>query len=132
MAGPLIKKGWRSPKQSTIADLRQQVKILYPDESTRDQSGAIVDPWVNPTVVVAAVWARVEPVSGRELLESGQMQADVTHRVIMRLDPSVFSLTPKHRIIWLTGPNNNILNVAVVLPTAALQNNIEVLCIEEV
>lgn len=126
MAGPLSKKGWRAPKESSIADLRHQVKLQTLDESTRDVSGQVVPTWVDG----ATYWARVEPVGGKETFASGQVQADVTHRVILR---GGVAITAKMRFIWITGPTGaNVLNVVTVLPTTGIANSLEVLCNEEV
>ena len=125
MPGPLSKKGWRAPKQSTIADLRHQVQVQRLDESQRDANLQVIPNWVP----VVTLWARVEPVSGRELFASNQVQADVTHRVVMRPEVSV---TAKMRLIWLTGPTGgNVLNVVTVLPTVGIANSLDLLCKEE-
>ncbi len=47
---------------------------------TRDSLGGTVQAWAT----FATVWAAIEPLSGRELLQAQQVQAEVTHRVRLR------------------------------------------------
>jgi SPP1 family predicted phage head-tail adaptor len=47
---------------------------------TKDSFGGTVE----TQITFATVWASIEPLSGRELLQAQQVQAEVTHRVRMR------------------------------------------------
>jgi SPP1 family predicted phage head-tail adaptor len=44
-------------------------------------------------------WARVEPLSGRELWRAQQQQPDVTHRVTLRAGGLVGELHTGHRVL---------------------------------
>jgi SPP1 family predicted phage head-tail adaptor len=111
--------------RKTIGRLRHRVKIQVLDESTRDASGQVVPLWVD----AATVWATVDPLSGKEIFASSQVQANVSHRVVTRALAS-FSLTPKNRLIWLTNANQ-VLNVVAVLPTVGTANSLEIWCLRE-
>lgn len=60
-------------------ELRQRVTIQEPND-TRDALGGLVAGWSD----VATVWAKVEPVSGREIVEADAVEARITHRVVIR------------------------------------------------
>lgn len=129
MAGPLNSDGSRrGPRSKGIGDLRHRVRIDSLDENARDESGAVVPVWVE----VATVWASVEPVGGRESLINGQVQANVTHLVLMRLRDDV---TAKNRLIWLTGPGGSTapqtLNIDRVGPAVGSANSLELMCVRE-
>jgi SPP1 family predicted phage head-tail adaptor len=124
MPGALTNRGRGNAK--TVAALRHRVTIQVLDESTRDESLAVVPAWVD----VATVWASVEAIGGREQLASGQVQADTTYRVCMRHREDV---TAKNRLVWLTSkPANKVLNVTAAPPTVGTGNSLELVCVEEV
>jgi SPP1 family predicted phage head-tail adaptor len=64
---------------SRIGKLRHRVTI---QEETRvdDGMGGFAKTWAD----VATVWARVSPLSGREVLQAQQLSQRVTHKVEMR------------------------------------------------
>lgn len=49
----------------------------------------------SPWSTIATVWAVVEPISGRQLIASEQVLAEITHKIVMRYRPGI---TPDHRI----------------------------------
>lgn len=121
--GPLSTRPGANRK--TVGKLRHRVTIQRLDESTRDASGAVVPAWVN----VATVWASVEPVSGRELFASGQVQANVTHRALIRHREAV---TAKNRLVWVTSkPAGQVLNIVAAPPDVGAGNSIEIMCVRE-
>ena len=126
MAGPLTNRGGANRK--TVGKLRHRVRVERLDETARDESGAVVPTWVE----VATVWASVDPVGGREALINGQVQANVTHLVLMRLRDDV---TAKNRLIWLTGPGGSTapqtLNIDRVGPAVGSANSLELMCVRE-
>jgi SPP1 family predicted phage head-tail adaptor len=72
--------------------LRERVTVQQASES-RNALGETVLSWAT----FAERWASVEGVSSRELLQYGQQQIEVSHRVRMRwLD----GLTHSMRIVW--------------------------------
>ena len=69
-------------------DLRHRVS-LYRIQKERDTAGA----WSERRVaVLSGVPARVTPLGGRELMQARQVDARVTHEVLLRYDPRVAPL----------------------------------------
>jgi len=60
--------------------LRQRVTIQSPATGQDDMGAPTLEPWV----LVAEVWAGIEPLSGSELEQARRVVADVTHRVTLR------------------------------------------------
>ena len=72
--------------------LRERVTVQQASES-RNALGETVLSWAT----FAERWASVEGVSSRELLQYGQQQIEVSHRVRMRW---LSGLTQSMRIVW--------------------------------
>ena len=123
MAGALTNRG--RGNGNTVGRLRHRVRIERLDESTRDASQAVVPTWVT----TATVWASVEPIGGREAMVNGQVQANATHRVVMRHREDV---TAKERLVWLTSkPTGQLLNIERVAPAVGVGNSLELMCVRE-
>lgn len=116
MAGPLGKK-------SSIGKLRNRCRIESATP-TRSRFGDEQQAW---STTVALVFCEVLAASGRESFVSGQVQAEVSHRVRMRHRTD---LTETQRLIWIDG-GNAVLNVVAVLPSVGESNMLEVLCLQE-
>lgn len=102
-----------------IGSLRHRVQVQAPQQ-TQDEFGEVAETWVT----VAEVWAEVRAMSGRELFNAQQVQADVTHKVRMRyLDV----LRPSYRLVH----DGKILNVSSIVPDT-LNTMMEVMCVEPV
>ena len=99
--------------------LRERVTIQSATEA-RNSIGEVVQTWGT----FAEVWASVDGLSGREVLQSGQQQTEVTHRVRMRY---VTGLTQRMRLSW----RDRILEI-----TSLLEHNNrtehELLCVEAI
>ncbi len=78
-----------------VGSLRHRLAIQAPTR-TPDGYGQAVLSWST----VASRWASVEPLSGRELSQAAQVQADCTHRVRLRW---YSGLTPDMRFVLSTG-----------------------------
>lgn len=116
MAGPLGKK-------SSIGRLRNRCRIESAD-TARSRFGDEQLTWATS---VTRVFCEVKAASGRELFASGQVQAEVSHRVTMRHRTD---LTETMRLVWLDGANA-VLNVVAVLPSVGESNMLEVWCLQE-
>ena len=77
-----------------IGLLRHRVEIQQATR-TQDSYGDAIETWST----IATVWASVEPISGRELWQAQQAQADVTHTITIRVDSST-PILPEHRVKW--------------------------------
>jgi SPP1 family predicted phage head-tail adaptor len=76
--------------------LRHRVTIETKRED-RDAHGGVVEVWEPLTTV----WASVSPLQGRELFLAQQVDARLSHRVILRYQPD---LTPTQRLLFKDRP----------------------------
>lgn len=75
--------------------LRQRLQLQTPPTSG-DGMGGQSGAWTT----IATVWAQIDPISGSERLQAGQMTPALTHEVIMRYRGSV---VPKMRLLRAVG-----------------------------
>lgn len=73
-------------KKNTTSRLRQRL-TLQEEVHAADGAGGYVRSWQN----VADLWAEIQTISGREHLRAGQLQSEVSHRVIMRYRSGVMA-----------------------------------------
>lgn len=66
--------------------------VIQAKVETRDPRGGVIETWTT----VAERWGTIQPVRMRELLLAQQVQARVTHRIILRF---FAGLTNQHRIV---------------------------------
>lgn len=62
---------------------------------TRDATGGVVESWTD----VATVYARVEPIRGREALEAEQILAEADTRVTIRYGSEWAAINPSWRVL---------------------------------
>lgn len=77
-------------------NLDQRVTLQQRDASL-NTLGQASDTWTN----VAEVWARVEPLKGREFFAAGQMQSEATTRITIRY---LAGVTERNRVLWRGQP----------------------------
>lgn len=121
MPGPLGGK-------TTIGRMRHRLRIeKLPDAGLRERSkyGNEKGLW---SEYKAAVWGEVLALSGRELFSSGQVQAEVSHKVTMRHRTDLAAID---RLVWLDGGGNAVLNIVAILPSEGRANCIDVWCLQE-
>lgn len=80
------------PRLPVAGQLRHRAQLQQPRNS-QDSYGQKVPVWET----VATVWVSVEPISGRELTQASQTQADATHRVHLRYYPG---LAPRWQLLY--------------------------------
>ena len=68
-------------------------RITIQSYTTTNTHGEITKTWST----FKTVWARIEPITGREWLESGIVEAEVTHRVTIRY---LANVKPQMRIYY--------------------------------
>lgn len=89
--------------------LRHRVKIQRPVQ-TQDSNGDMITEWQ----AVATVWAAIEPLSARELIQSQAMQSQIVARVVIRYRDGI---TASMRLVHSrTGRADVIYNIHGVLP----------------
>jgi len=99
--------------------LRQRVILKAPTE-TLDAAGQSVITYPTDT---ATVWARVEPLTGRELKEAGAFASEATLKVIIRY---CSGLTSKYIIVHGT----RTYKIEAVLNLMIGRKDIKLLCTE--
>lgn len=100
-------------------DLRHRVTIQSVSEA-QNSIGEIIETWGT----FATVWARVDPLSGRQLLAANQLDEPVSARLRMRY---LAGVTGKMRVVY-SGTTYNIRGAPMV---DAMKSEIELL-LEEV
>ncbi|WP_407280604.1 phage head closure protein [Aromatoleum evansii] len=88
---------------------------------TRNSIGEEVVSWVD----VATVWARVEPIRGREFFAAAQMQDATDHRVTIRYRTGVVR---EMRVVW----GSLTLDIVSVIDVNTRKENLELMCISGV
>ena len=100
--------------------LRNRVTIQTRSEST-DDFGEIDFAWSNS----ATVWATIEPLSGKELMNAQQAGASVSHKISMRYKSGV---NPKDRISY----DSRTFEIESVRNFRERDISLELMCREEV
>jgi len=88
---------------------------------TRSAIGEEVVTWLP----VAEVWARVEPIRGREWFAAAQQQDATDHRVTIRYRAGI---TREMRVLWRGEP----LDIVSVIDVNARRENLELMCLSGV
>ncbi len=73
--------------------LRHLITIQTPTETRSGTSGQVVKSWAT----LATVWAGIEPLSGRELAQSGAEQSGSDFRIVLRY---LSTVTNKCRVVF--------------------------------
>ncbi len=98
--------------------LRHRVAVQSATQTTND-AGDPIRTWST----TAAVWARVEPLSGREAERARAIRADLTHKVTIR---GGVTLTPAMRFLF----GSRVLNVGHVLDAEERGITLQAYCTE--
>lgn len=106
-----------------IGHLRHKVTIQEDTGTTRNAANERTADWT--TLDGGSVWASVEPLRGRELIEAQQMHANVSHRVTCR---HVSGVTPAMRVRH----DSRTLNITSVANVFEQDWKLELLCTEAV
>lgn len=77
---------------TTASDLTQRITLQRP-VATVNGLGEEVQTWED----VATVWARVQPLRGRDFFAAAQMQSSTDHRVVIRYRADVLATW---RVVW--------------------------------
>lgn len=101
--------------------LRHSVTIQQPSGS-RDDHGQRATAWGN----LATVWASINPISSRELIAVSQLQMDVTHKIILRYETMLASISHGWRIVFGT----RAFDIQGVRNIDERNRTLELLCVE--
>ena len=105
-------------------ELNKKVTIQRPVHGTADEStGAVPTTWED----VAGVWARIEPLSGREYFQAAQVQSEVTHRVTIwyRRD-----FSSSYRLRYVDRLVTRYLEILSVIDPAESHEGLILMCVE--
>lgn len=105
--------------------LRHRV-VLQQATTSQDSFGAPTPSWA--ALTGGTVYASVEALTGREFLDSRQIEAQVDYRVRIRWRNDV---TEQTRISW-TDPMSvaHLFEIRAVLPDATSRRQLELMCAE--
>lgn len=103
--------------------LRHRV-VLQRGSASQDSFGGVSQTWS----AAGTVWAAVEPLSGREFLDSKLIEAEITTRIRIRRRSGV---TEGHRITW-TEPGGAAHNyeVQAVIEDPTHRREMQLMCRE--
>lgn len=102
-----------------IGEMRQRITFQRPVKTADGHKGHTVA-WQD----IVSVWARVEPLSGREYFYSQQIKAEVTHRVKIRYREDItIKMRIKHR--------DRNLAIESILDKKERREELEIFCREE-
>lgn len=73
--------------------LRHRIALQSASSAQSDYTGQPTKTWST----YKTVYARVQPLSGREAFYAAQTRPDVTHTITLRYNSSI---TPEHRALW--------------------------------
>ena len=82
-----------------IGKLRHRAQLRTRSESARNADGGISESWST----IATVWARFEPLTGRELFQAQQVQSRATTRITIRAYPGLTSKNQIRRTVTIGG-----------------------------
>ncbi len=101
--------------------LRHLIEIERPF-TTHDPEGYARKEWQ----LLAKTWASIEPIKGEEYFAAAAVQAATTHRVTMRVLPSI-TVKPWDRLVF----KGRILEIEAVMDTEERGRELELLCKEK-
>ncbi len=100
------------------ARLRHRVTIQQPVVAVNGY-GERITTWST----VATVWAAVEPLRGREFFDAEQVQAEISHRVIMRYRAGMESTM---RLLYAT----RVLHIGTIIDVDERHRELQLMCRE--
>lgn len=105
----------------SAGQLNKRVTLQRATEAAADSYNVTALTWGD----VKTLWARVRPLTGRELFDSAQMEAEVSHEITFRW---VDNVTPKDRISF----NGRVFNIVSVINVDEQGTEARCLCVEEI
>lgn len=105
-------------RKTTASSLRQRL-TLQTEVQTPDSAGGYVRTWED----IADLWAEIIPVSGRERLFGGQLQSEISHRIVLRYRDGI---TAGQRLVF----ENRAFNIRYVSNTMEANETLELLAEE--
>lgn len=110
----------RAVSQFPAGALRNRVR-LQQNTTTQDSTGMPVSGWAD----IATVWGSIEPLDGRELIQAGQVAAEVNTRIRIRYRAG---LDAKMRV--LTEDGARAFEIHAIIQPELRTKELELLCLE--
>lgn len=105
--------------RTSIGQMQHRVTVEKPIHRM-DSQGGYVDTW-EP---VCTVWAQIQPLEGRELIEAMQVVWHVSHKIYMRYNPLIDA---GYRIRY----GDRVFNIVAIIDTDMQHKELEVLVDEQ-
>lgn len=111
-----------------IGELRQRITIQSAD-AAQNSSGEMIPSWTD----YVTLWARVSPMTGRELLAAEQILATVSHTIQVRWPGRNFAITAGQRAKF-TDPLGTVhyFDIQAVVNDDQRNRILQLLCTERV
>lgn len=111
--------GWN---RLSAGPLNKYVSIKRDIGNTYDSRGQLIE----TEQEVVKVWATIEPLRGQEGILARQLNAAMSHRVVIRWSSEVEDINPQWWIEW----NDRILNIIEARNIEERNHTIELICAE--
>jgi SPP1 family predicted phage head-tail adaptor len=106
-----------------LGDLRHRLRLERPTEGALDSHGQLPEGWE----AVGYLWAKIEPLSGRELDLARQQEARTTHRVTVRHNRAIGT---RMRLVRGEGDTSRVLQIVSVLDVEEAHDVMQLLAVE--
>jgi len=103
----------------TAGKFQHRLEIQAPVQVQDPATGEVTTSWQ----VVGTVWARIEPIRGKEAFVSEQVLADMNTRITLRWSPLAETLTNAHRGIH----QNTIFNFVSIAHVRLERREVEIM-----
>ncbi len=107
-------------RKTTSSRLRHRL-TLQEEVITPDSAGGYVKSWDD----IANLWAEIVPFNGREKFFSGKIQAEITHKVLLRFREDI---TTAHRLLF----ESRVFNIRAIMNVREADDVLELLVEEGV
>jgi SPP1 family predicted phage head-tail adaptor len=109
-----------SRRKNSCSRLRQRL-TLQEEIEIPDGAGGFTRSWQD----IADLWAEIIPFTGREKLFAGQLQSQISHRILLRYRSGI---TAGQRLVF----ENRAFNIRYLFNTAEADETLEILAEEGV
>lgn len=115
--------------KTTVGRMRWRLKLQAQGDpvETADAYGQPAPTWND----VITLWGEVKPLSGRELFNAQQVQAQVTHQISVRYTGSAGPIDETMRFLYTASSPARIFNITAALNVDERNREYQVLAIEQ-
>lgn len=109
-------------KAYLAGDLTERITVQQRGAAAQNALGEDTSAWEN----LLTVWARAEPLRGREYFAAGQMQVVTDVRFVVRWSPAAATITPAMRVLWRGVPHD----IAAAIHVDAARQWVEIMAVQ--